>query len=111
MIRLLAKKTKTIKLILPVMLCAFGNNISTAEERSVSAIQFHPYSSYQEFARSSCIPCHYQNIPNGTDLAEFFSGLSEEETKVYLTRMLKDGNMPPDKLYREVLYLKFLRIK
>ncbi|GFO76302.1 hypothetical protein BPLS_P4000 [Bathymodiolus platifrons methanotrophic gill symbiont] len=67
----------------------------------------HQYSSYAEFASSVCLPCHYQNIPNGTDLRKLFPNPSEAELKSILLPILKDGNMPPNELYREILYNKF----
>ena len=71
----------------------------------------HQYSSYAEFASSACKPCHYRNIPNGTDLYELFHNATEAELKSILLPILKDGNMPPNELYRKILYDKFLLIK
>ncbi|NOR79794.1 MAG: hypothetical protein GQ529_03010 [Methyloprofundus sp.] len=72
----------------------------------------HPYSSYREFAESVCLPCHYKDIPNGIDLQEIFPNASSEtEIKNILLPILRDGNMPPNKVYRKILYDKFLQIQ
>jgi len=71
----------------------------------------HPYSSYREFAESVCLPCHYKNISNGTDLQKIFPEASETEIKNILLPILRDGNMPPNPVYRKILYDKFLQIK
>ncbi len=71
----------------------------------------HQYTSYAEFVNSACLPCHYRNIPNGTDLYKLIPNPSETELKKFLAPILKDGNMPPNEVYRKILYDKFLQIK
>jgi nitrate reductase cytochrome c-type subunit len=71
----------------------------------------HRYTSYTQFARSNCLPCHFRNISNGTDLSIIFSHFSKQQLKEYLSPILKNGDMPPDNALREILYSKFLGIK
>ncbi len=88
---------------------------STTPVYSAEVVNFsyapHQYSSYAAFASSACLPCHYRNIPNGTDLYELFHNATEAELKSFLLPILKDGNMPPDETYRNTLYKKLLQIK
>lgn len=71
----------------------------------------HLYKNHAEFAHSNCIPCHYHNVNNGTDLSIIFAHLSEQGLKTFLLPILKDGQMPPDKALREILYYKLLSVK
>lgn len=84
---------------------------SCCAEVDFSSSRTHQYSSYEEFASSVCLPCHYRNIPDGTDLQTLLSNTSEQELKNFLLPRLKYGNMPPDEVYRQILYNKFLQIK
>jgi len=110
MISLLASKKQILSPVFCLLLSASAGLSSVAAEQQLT-IPSHPYASYSEFAQSTCLPCHYQNIPNGTDLSALFSAMSEVQLQTYLGPILKEGNMPPDKPYREVLYLKFLDIQ
>ncbi len=109
MIRLLANMKSFISLTFTLILT------STTPVNSAEIVNFsyapHQYSSYAAFASSACLPCHYRNIPNGTDLYELFHNATEEELKSFLLPILKEGNMPPDKTYRKTLYKKLLQIK
>ena len=109
MTKLLANK-KTIPglTLLILMGCS---KIAYSEEVDNFANATHPYSSYAEFANSACLPCHYRNIPNGTDLQALFHNTSEAKIKSILLPILRDGNMPPNEVYRKILYNKFLQIK
>ncbi len=97
-------------ILMPLLFAGTITGVNAAENHNIS-LASHRYASYAEFAHSACLPCHYRGIANGTDLAGFFSSMSEPELKSYLTAMLKHGNMPPDKIYREILFFKFLAIK
>ena len=109
MISLLANM-KTLFCLTFTLIMASTKPVYSAEVVNFSYTP-HQYSSYAEFASSACMPCHYRNIPNGTDLYELFHNASEEELKSLLLPILKDGNMPPDDLYRKTLYDKLLLIK
>ena len=86
--------------------------VTYSADVSIFSNATHPYSSYREFAESACLPCHYKNIPNGTDLQKIFPNASSEtEIKNILLPILRDGNMPPSEVYRKILYDKFLQIK
>ena len=92
------------------LIMASTNPVNSAEIVNFSYAP-HQYSSYEAFASSACLPCHYRNIPNGTDLYELFHNATEEELKNFLLPILKEGNMPPDETYRKTLYKKLLLIK
>ena len=109
MIKLLAKKD-TVFCLLTTLLLSHAEIANCIEIVNFSNSS-HQYSSYSEFAASVCLPCHYRNIPNGTDLQKLFPDPSEAELKRFLLPILKDGNMPPNKLYRKIIYNKFLQIK
>ena len=109
MIKLLAKKKNVSGLTLMLLMgCA---KVAYSVEADNFSNATHPYASYKEFAASVCLPCHYRNIPNGTDLQKLYPNTSEAEIKSLLLLKLKDGNMPPDETYRKILYNKFLQIK
>ena len=110
MTRLLANKNTLFGLSL--MILAGWTEASYSVEVDIFSNATHQYSSYAEFASSVCLPCHYRNIPNGTDLQKLFPNASSEaEIKSILLPILKDGNMPPNEIYRKILYNKFLQIK
>ena len=109
MISLLANM-KTLSGLTIILMLASPKLVYSAEVVNFSYAP-HQYSSYAEFSSSVCLPCHYRNIPNGTDLYELFHNASEAELKNILSPILKDGNMPPNDIYREILYNKFLQIK
>ena len=110
MTRLLANKNTLFYLSVTILLG--WAEVSYSAEVDIFSNATHQYSSYAEFASSVCLPCHYRNIPNGTDLQKLFSNASSEaEIKSILLPILKDGNMPPDETYRQILYNKFLQIK
>lgn len=99
--------TLTIMTIGSIILC---HPVFAAEFINYQKNQ-HLYSSYTEFSHSNCLPCHFKNIPDGTDLSELFLLMSETQLKNYILPMLKDGDMPPEKALREILYFKFLEIQ
>ena len=109
MIKLLVNKKMRASLILTTLISwaeiAYSADVSNFSNAT------HQYSSYREFAGSVCLPCHYKNIPNGTDLQKIFPEASESEIKNILLPILRDGNMPPNPVYRKILYDKFLQIK
>ena len=110
MTRLLANKNTLF--CLSVTILVGWTKVSYSTEVDIFSKSTHQYSSYAEFASSVCLPCHYQNIPNGTDLQKLFPNVSSEaEIKSILLPILKDGNMPPNEIYRKILYNKFLQIK
>ena len=99
MIKLLANKKTVFSLIGTIFLGAA--EVAYSAEIDIFSNATRQYSSYAEFADSVCLPCHYQNIPNGTDLQKLFpSASSEDEIKSILLPILRDGNMPPNDVYR-----------
>lgn len=110
MIKQLVNKKTRGRLLLTILISWTEVVYSTEVEQFSNTT--HQYSSYKEFASSVCLPCHYKNIPNGTDLHKRFPNASSEaEIRDILLPILKDGNMPPNAVYREILYNKFLQIK
>ena len=109
MIKLLANKNTLFGLSFAILIG--GAEVSYSAEVDIFTNATHQYSSYAEFANSVCLPCHYRNISNGTDLQERFPNATEAEIKSILLPILKDGNMPPNDVYRKILYGKFLQIK
>ena len=71
----------------------------------------HSYKSYRQLLESNCMPCHYRGITNGTDLSKSLSELSESDIEIVILETLKNGDMPPDKVLREILYQKAIEIE
>ena len=88
-----------------------SNQVAYTANVDILPITSRPYASYAEFRDTICLPCHYRNIPNGTDLQKPLAKASEAELKAFLLPILRDGKMPPNEPYRKVLYNKFLQIK
>ena len=110
MIKQLVNKRTLLGLI--ITLFAGWSVVADSAEVENFSYAPHQYSSYAEFASSVCLPCHYRNIPNGTDLEKLFPNASSEaDIKSILLPILRDGNMPPNEVYRKILYDKFLQIK
>lgn len=112
MIKHLVNKSLSLKLLLGLALLMGLIKVSIcAETKHFPDSPRHQYASFSEFSTSVCLPCHYQNIPNGTDLYTLFANATEIEIKRFLLPILSDGNMPPNKVYRQILYNKFLKIE
>lgn len=109
MILNLLAKTNSLKIVVFYLLI-FCHPVLAANIFNIPENK-HVYSSVIEFSRSNCLPCHYNNISNGTDLSALFSHLSKPDLRNYLELILKEGDMPPEKVLREILYSKFLQIK
>jgi hypothetical protein len=87
-----------------------GLNSQAAELINFS-IKGHHYQSYRLFAKSVCLPCHYRAVPHGTDLETPMEDMSEGELRDYLQPLLRSGNMPPNKAFREIATMRFNLIK
>lgn len=109
MIRPLLNKKQLISIMVTLLLGS--TEVTYAANVDIFPITTRPYSSYAEFRDSACLPCHYRNIPNGTDLQKPLSKATEAELKAFLLPILKEGKMPPNEPYRKALYNKFLQIK
>ena len=101
------------KNFLPLLASLCIGSIETAHSIELTDLSDnnHPYASYTEFANSVCYPCHYSGIPNGTDLNKLYPNMTETKIKAALLPILKEGHMPPNAIYREILYNKFLQIE
>ena len=109
MIKPLFNKKGLLSLIAPLLLGS--TPVTYAANVDIFPITTRPYASYAEFRDTICMPCHYRNIPNGTDLHKPLAKASEAELKAFLLPILRDGKMPPNEPYRKALYNKFLQIK
>ncbi|NOQ64650.1 MAG: hypothetical protein GQ582_09080 [Methyloprofundus sp.] len=105
MIKLFVKLSLTAALFIGSIEIAHSLELTDLSENN------HPYTSYSEFATSVCLPCHYHGIPNGTDLQKLYPKATETDIKAIILPILKEGHMPPNALYREILYNKFLQIE
>lgn len=57
--------------------------------------------SYQDFAYYNCIRCHHG--ASKVNLVEVFANMNGKQMATYLEQMLRNGNMPPDPVYRSIL--------
>lgn len=67
------------------------------------------YQSIHELAQYGCLPCHYG--PKGTALQPLMKKMNEAELAAYLTMILTQTQMPPDKVFREILTHKLNTLK
>ncbi|MDY6992800.1 MAG: hypothetical protein SVR94_09390 [Pseudomonadota bacterium] len=67
------------------------------------------YQSIHELAQYGCLPCHYG--PKGTALQPLIKKMNEAELAAYLTMILTQTQMPPDKVFREILTHKLNTLK
>jgi len=67
------------------------------------------YQSIHELAKYGCLPCHYG--PKGTVLQKKKKKMNETELAAYLTMILTQTQMPPDKVFREILTHKLNTLK
>jgi len=90
----------------------FINGQSYAEQKlSIFLDDRHRYRNFKQILESNCMPCHYRGVTNGTDLSASLYTFSESDLKFVLLDTLKNGNMPPDKVLREILYQKAIEIE
>ncbi len=96
-------------LFIPVVLLFILLHSSYADEDFNKRLQKSTFTSYLEFAKYSCMPCHYKY--NTTDLTGVLMEMPENELASYLEEMITEGSMPPDEVIRDILAgkLKYLR--
>jgi hypothetical protein len=95
-----------------ILIAQFAHSQSYADHKlSMFLDDRHSYRNFKQILKSNCMPCHYRGITNGTDLSTSLYTFSESDLKNVLLDTLKNGDMPPNKVLREILYQKAIEIE